>query len=107
MGEAEQTEMALKGLSDPDPWVQKSVIGSYWGCDVIREIEDRLIEESYGEHKGYIIYHFLSTRPRVSRQVAERLTEILAERPKVNARAAWGVNHRLSKGASKTVAALP
>jgi len=103
--EEQRSELALKGLSDPDSWVRTNVIKRFWGRKVDKKLENRFIEQSrMPSHKRDVIYYFLSTRPDVSKQVAERLVEILSDGSGWDGRAAWGISHhRLTREATEII----
>lgn len=108
-------EPALMLLADPQKEVVVETARGLWGVPLTAEVEAKAIELSrFGEgevpsHKSipyWMNYLVLSTRPRVSKPVAERLAEI-ARHPLLDqnwtGRAVWGLAHGSAPEAADVV----
>lgn len=96
-------------LHDPKADVIKSTLQSFWGHPLDAAIEKRVIELSRErQHFDTAVYYALSTRPMVSRPVAERLVEVLEDvhvDHNNRGRAAWGLAHPPEEAAKDVVRA--
>jgi HEAT repeat protein len=109
-------EPALTLLGDSEEEVVIETARALWGCPVTPPVEARVIElsnfpaDQTPGHKSipyWMNYFVLSTRPQVSRPVAERLAQI-ARHPNLDhnwtGRAVWGLAHGPAPEAADTVA---
>lgn len=108
-------EPALSLLADREKNVVVETARSLWGVPLSAEVERKVIELSRFEdrevpgHKSvqyWMTYLVLSTRPHVSKPVAERLAEIIRH-PELDhnwtGRAVWGLAHNCSPEAADVV----
>jgi len=108
-------EPALKLLGDREKEVVVETARGLWGVPLTAEVEAKAIELSrFGEGERpnsksipyWMNYLVLSTRPRVSKPVAERLAEI-ARHPLLDqnwtGRAVWGLAHGSTREAADVV----
>lgn len=108
-------EPALTLLGDKDTEVVRETARSLWGVPLTPEVEEKVIELSQfpkEEVPGFrstpydMMYFVLSTRPVVSKGVAQRLWEISRD-PQLDqnwtGRAVWGLAHTCSPEAAEVV----
>ena len=108
-------EPALTLLADPEKEVVVETARGLWGVPLTAEVEAKAIELSrFGQDESprirsipyWMNYFVLSTRPRVSKPVAERLAEI-ARHPLLDqnwtGRAVWGLAHGSTPEAADVV----
>ena len=88
-----------KLLDDPSPPVRRETMRAMWGRPVSPAVEAKLVELSRSadtDTSHDAVYYALSTRPLVSKPVAERLIEVMRA-PMTwgdsQGRAAWGLSH--------------
>ncbi|HZN66532.1 MAG TPA: HEAT repeat domain-containing protein, partial [Tepidisphaeraceae bacterium] len=99
-----------KLLDDPSPSVRRETMRAMWGRPVSPAVEAKLIELSRSadtDTSHDAVYYALSTRPLVSKPVAERLIEVMRA-PMTwgdsQGRAAWGLSHHNPSPEAKDVA---
>jgi HEAT repeat protein len=99
-----------KLLEDPSPAVRREAMRAMWGRPVSPAVEVKLIELSRSENTETshdAVYYALSTRPGMSKAVAERLVEVM-KAPMTwgdsQGRAAWGLSHGILSPEAKGVA---
>jgi hypothetical protein len=97
-----------KFLNDEDKSVRKEALRATWGVPVSEAAEKRMIELSRtADSADDAVYFGLSTRPKKSKAVCERLVEVMrGEGGEANdkGRAAWGLTYGVSGEASDLVA---
>jgi HEAT repeat protein len=97
-----------KLLNDEDKSVRKEALRATWGVPVSEAAEKRMIELSRtADSAGDAVYFGLSTRPKKSKAVCERLIEVMrgeGGEASDKGRAAWGLTYGVSAEASDLVA---
>ncbi len=106
-GERAEVGIAIeKLLNDQSEQVQHATVKSLWSHPVTDTAEERLIELSrQSDQLGYdAVYYALSTRPVVSKRVAERLIELLEDRRLGrDGRASWGLSHHKASDEAREI----
>ncbi len=108
-------EPAIKLLGDAEAKVVTATAQSFWGVPLTRELEAKVIELSQfpkeripdsGSIQYTLSYYVLSTRPVITKPVAQRLAE-LARHPQLDqnwtGRAVWGLAHTPSPEAAEVI----
>lgn len=109
VGNGQRADIVIPALmelmQDPEEDVIVSTVRSMWGQYSSAEFDQFLVDLSLQPRfKGYVVYHCLSTMPKKSQVVCERLVEVLDDPDWNNSgRAAWGLTYGVTREAEGLV----